>query len=142
MRIYDDEKQIYVKKALEMSTLEEQNQLKEQLDNIDWSILDNLLNKNNNNLRGTFTPLNAIEIPEIEKRKDEFKEIGLKAIREYKIGAVLLAGGQGTRLGLDKPKGTLNIGINKYIYLFEQLIHNLQDVVKEAGRTFSYLCRK
>lgn len=133
MRIYDDEKQIYVKKALEMSTLEEQNQLKEQLDNIDWSILDNLLNKNNNNLRGTFTPLNAIEIPEIEKRKDEFKEIGLKAIREYKIGAVLLAGGQGTRLGLDKPKGTLNIGINKYIYLFEQLIHNLQDVVKEAN---------
>ena len=132
MRIYEDEKQCYIKAALEMSTLEEQEQLKNQLDTIDWSILDNLSNKNHN-LRGTFSPLNAVEISEIEKRKEEFKEIGLKAIREYKVGAVLLAGGQGTRLGLDKPKGTLNIGINKNLYLFEQLIHNLQEVVKESN---------
>ena len=47
--------------------------------------------------------------------------------------AMLLAGGQGTRLGLDKPKGTLNIGINRELYLFEQLIYNLMDVTKEAG---------
>ena len=50
-----------------------------------------------------------------------------------KVGAVLLAGGQGTRLGLDRPKGTLNIGINRELYLFEQLIRNLTDVTDEAG---------
>ena len=45
---------------------------------------------------------------------------------------MLLAGGQGTRLGLDKPKGMLNVGIHKELYLFEQLVNNLMEVVKEA----------
>lgn len=46
---------------------------------------------------------------------------------------MLLAGGQGTRLGLDRPKGTLNIGVNRELYLFEQLFRNLMDVTDEAG---------
>lgn len=46
---------------------------------------------------------------------------------------MLLAGGQGTRLGLDRPKGTLNIGVAKELYLFEQLLRNLMDVTDEAG---------
>ena len=49
------------------------------------------------------------------------------------MGAVLLAGGQGTRLGLDKPKGMLNVGVTKELYLFEQLINNLKQVVEKAG---------
>ncbi len=133
MKIYEDEKQCYIKAALELGTPEENEQLKAKLDAIDWSVLDNLAHKEAVTERGVFAPLDAVEVSEIEARKDEFKEIGLKAIRECKIGAVLLAGGQGTRLGLDKPKGTLNIGVNKDLYLFEQLVRNLQDVTNEAG---------
>ena len=133
MKIYEDEKQRYIKAALEMGTPEEKEQLKAKLDAIDWSILDNLENKDAVNARGVFAPLDAVEVSEIEARKDEFREIGLKAIREGKVGAVLLAGGQGTRLGLDKPKGTLNVGVTKDLYLFEQLVRNLQDVTNEAG---------
>ena len=133
MKIYEDEKQCYIKAALEMGTLEEKEQLKAKLDAIDWSILDNLEHKDAVNARGVFAPLDAVEVSEIEARKDEFREIGLKAIREGKVGAVLLAGGQGTRLGLDKPKGTLNVGVTKDLYLFEQLVRNLQDVTNEAG---------
>ena len=133
MKIYEDEKQCYIKAALELGTPEEKEQLKAKLDAIDWSVLDNLAHKDTVNERGVFAPLDAVEVSEIEARKDEFKEIGLKAIRECKVGAVLLAGGQGTRLGLDKPKGTLNIGVNKDLYLFEQLVRNLQDVTNEAG---------
>ncbi len=133
MKIYEDEKQCYIKAALEMGTPEEQEQLKAKLDAIDWSILENLEHKDAVNARGVFAPLDAVEVSEIEARKDEFKEIGLKAIREGKVGAVLLAGGQGTRLGLDKPKGTLNVGLTKDLYLFEQLVRNLQDVTNEAG---------
>lgn len=133
MKIYEDEKQCYIKAALEMGTPEEKEQLKAKLDAIDWSILDNLEHKDAVNARGVFAPLDAVEVSEIEARKDEFREIGLKAIREGKVGAVLLAGGQGTRLGLDKPKGTLNVGVTKDLYLFEQLVRNLQDVTKEAG---------
>ena len=46
---------------------------------------------------------------------------------------MLLAGGQGTRLGLEGPKGMLNIGVNKEIFLFERLIGNLMEVVEKTG---------
>ena len=39
----------------------------------------------------------------------------------------------GTRLGFDKPKGMYNIGLSKPLYIFECLIHNLMQVVDQAG---------
>lgn len=105
--------------------------LEEQLENMDWSYLDMIHDKEQK--RGTFAPLGAMELPEIETRKAEFKEVGLEAIRNCKVGAILLAGGQGTRLGFDKAKGMYNIGVNKELYIFEQLIRNLQKVTEEAG---------
>jgi UDP-N-acetylglucosamine/UDP-N-acetylgalactosamine diphosphorylase len=74
-----------------------------------------------------------MEITEIEKNKERFTETGLKALREQKIGAVLLAGGMGTRLGSDDPKCMYNIGITKPVYIMQRLIENLMDVVNEAG---------
>lgn len=105
--------------------------LEEQLNHMDWSYID-MLNQREVK-RGEFAPLGAMELPEIESRKAEFKAIGLDAIRNCKVGAILLAGGQGTRLGFDKAKGMYNIGVNKELYIFEQLIRNLQKVTKEAG---------
>ena len=105
--------------------------LSDQLDNMDWSYLKLIHDKEQK--RGQFAPLGAMELPEIESKKAEFKEIGLEAIRNYKVGAILLAGGQGTRLGFDKAKGMYNIGVNKELYIFEQLICNLLKVTEEAG---------
>lgn len=133
MRIWEDEKQCYIKAAMEKNSPEENELLKARLDEIDWSVFDHIERKETVNERGVFAPLEAVEISEIQERKEEFREIGLKAIREGKVGAVLLAGGQGTRLGLDKPKGTLNIGVERELYLFEQLLRNLMDVTDEAG---------
>ena len=59
-----------------------------------------------------------MEVSEIEKREGEFREAGLTAIREGKVAALLLAGGMGTRLGLDKPKGELNVGIKPHALTF------------------------
>lgn len=101
-----------------------------QLDNMDWSYLD--LIHGGKQQRGHFEPLRAMELSEIAERKVEFRTAGLEAIRAGKAGTVLLAGGQGTRLGFDKAKGMFNIGVNKTLYIFEQLIHNLLDVTKEA----------
>ena len=105
--------------------------LKNQLNDMNWSYLD-LIHKSEH-ARGEFAPLGAMELPEISQKKDIFKDSGLNAIRECKVGAILLAGGQGTRLGFDKAKGMYNIGVNKELYIFEQLIRNLQKVVEEAG---------
>lgn len=132
MKIWEDEKQCYIRAAMEKNSAEQNGLLKKKLEEIDWSVLEHIERKETVNERGVFTPLEAVEVSEIEARRDEFKEIGLKAVREGKVGAVLLAGGQGTRLGLDRPKGMLNIGVDRELYLFEQLLRNLMDVTDEA----------
>ena len=105
--------------------------LEDQIDNMNWSYLDLIHQKEQT--RGQFEPLGAMELPEIQEKKEAFKTTGLEAIKNCKVGAVLLAGGQGTRLGFDKAKGMYNIGVNKDLYIFEQLIRNLQKVTEEAG---------
>lgn len=105
--------------------------LKDQLNDMDWSCLDMLEQKEQK--RGTFEPLGAMEVPEIKEREEEFRTIGIEAMKQCKVAAVLLAGGQGTRLGFDKAKGMYNIGVTKDLYIFEQLIRNLQKVVEEVG---------
>lgn len=105
--------------------------LNQQLENMDWTYLD--LIHENAQQRGSFEPLGALELSEIKERRAEFKQIGLDAVKSTKVGAILLAGGQGTRLGFDKAKGMFNIGVNKELYIFEQLIANLKKVTEEAG---------
>ena len=80
-----------------------------------------------------FEPLPAVTIAEIAAHEEEFREAGLKAIRECRTGAVLLAGGQGTRLGFDHPKGMYNMGLTKDLYIFECHIKRLLKVSEEAG---------
>lgn len=133
MKIWEDDNQKYIKAMMEKNTTEQNEKLTKRLEKIDFSVLEHIERKETVNERGVFAPLDAVEVSEIEARGAEFKELGLKAIREGKVGAVLLAGGQGTRLGLDRPKGTLNIGVAKELYLFEQLLRNLMDVTDEAG---------
>ena len=68
--------------------------------------------------RGDFDPLFAKTIKQIEENREKYTEAGLKAIRDGKVGAVLLAGGQGSRLGFDHPKGMFNIGVDRELYIF------------------------
>ncbi|MBQ7325656.1 MAG: UDPGP type 1 family protein [Clostridia bacterium] len=111
-----------------------QERLAVQLRAVDWSLLSLLGGENHTNPRGELAPLGALELAEIEKDRARYTEAGIEAIQAGKIAAVLLAGGQGTRLGWDKPKGTYNIGITRPLYIFECLIRNLQDVTDMAGR--------
>ena len=96
------------------------------------SILAACKNKEELAKKGVITPLAAMELDEIEANKESFLSTGLKAIKEGKVGALLLAGGMGTRLGSDDPKGMYNVGITRELYIFECLINNMMDVVKQA----------
>lgn len=80
-------------------------------------------------------PLAAMELGEIEANRERFTALGLEAIRQRKLAAVLLAGGQGTRLGVDKSKGLVDIGLTRPLYIFECLFRNLMEVTKQAGCT-------
>lgn len=117
---------------------EGKKKLAAQVERIDWSIVAMSCRKTENHEelkqeRGKLEPLSALEVTEIEKDKERYSKIGIDAIKAGKIGAVLLAGGQGTRLGSDGPKGKYNIGITKDVFIFERLIRNLLDVTDKAG---------
>ncbi len=113
----------------------EKNSLLRQIELTDFSVLNDLINKNEKNgKRGFIEPLGAVTIQEIEKYREIFLNTGIEAIKAGKVAAVMLAGGQGTRLGFNSPKGMFNIGENKELYIFQCQINNLLDVVKLTGK--------
>lgn len=125
--------QEHVLQYYEELTKQQQQDLLSQIEETDMSILAACKHREELAGKGRITPLAAMELGEIEENREVFTQTGLEAIRAGKVGAVLLAGGMGTRLGSDNPKGMYNIGITRELYIFECLVNNLLDVVKQAG---------
>ena len=125
--------QLHVLKYYDELTSDEQKELLQQIEDTDMEVLALCSHRNEPDERGKITPLAVMQLPEIEANKEEFTSAGIDAIKAGKVGAVLLAGGMGTRLGSDAPKGVYNIGITKEVYIFERLIENLLDVVHLTG---------
>ncbi len=126
--------QLHVLKYYEELTADQRQELLNQIESTDFSVVANC--RKGGGARGEFQPLGALELPEIEDKKTYYTQIGVKAIREGKVGAVLLAGGMGTRLGSDQPKGVYDIGLTHPVYIFERLIENMMDVVRQTGAYF------
>lgn len=110
----------------------EQKELLEQIAATDMEILEVCKHKDQITQRGVITPLAAMELQEIEEKREEFTALGMELLRAGKVGAVLLAGGMGTRLGSDDPKGMYNVGITRELSIFECLINNLMEVVRQT----------
>jgi len=110
-------------------TESEKQELYTQIESLDFSYLEEL-DRPQTASQDTITPINATTIQEIQERKEEFLSVGIKALKNYEVGALILAGGMGTRLGLDIPKGLYNIGKTKEVYIFQRLFENIMDVVK------------
>ena len=115
----------------ELPQTQKENLLK-QIEETDFSVLKRI-DSGAGEKRGKFAPLAAMKVSEIEARKEELYNVGAEAIKAGKTAALLLAGGMGTRLGADSPKGMYDIGVTKPVYIFERIISNLLDVVKETG---------
>lgn len=109
-----------------------QDKLLSQIEALDLTVLDQL-EESHDAERGSFEPLGALTLSEIEANAEKFRSIGLDAIREGKAACVLLAGGQGSRLGFEHPKGMYDMGINRELYIFQCLFNNLMEVTDEAG---------
>ena len=125
--------QQHVLQYYEELSRQEQEQLLLQIEQTDFDVLTRCKKKETLNPRGEITPIGVMQLPEIEAKKEEYTTTGLEAIRAGKVGAVLLAGGMGTRLGSDAPKGVYNIGLTKEVFIFQRLIENLLEVVNQAG---------
>ena len=82
----------------------------------------------------TIEPISYIEKDKIEQEeKQELLEIGEKLIKEGKYAVVTMAGGQGTRLGHNGPKGTYDLGLEKHKSIFEILCDTLKEAHEKYG---------
>ena len=112
---------------------EEKVSLLSQIEEIDFSVLENAERSDAKDSR-EISPIKAMQREEIKAKEAELKQKGIEALKEGRLGAVLLAGGMGTRLGSDDPKGMYDIGLTRPVYIFMRLMENLSDVVNKTGR--------
>lgn len=59
---------------------------------------------------------------------DEFARIGVEAIHGGKVAAVIMSGGQGTRLGYPGPKGMYDLGMPSHKTIFQLHIEKIMKV--------------
>ena len=108
--------------------------LLQAIENINWEFEEALANPVDMSGKDRdIRPISGLKLADIAPKKDTFESIGVEAIKAGKVAAVLLAGGMGTRLGVDGPKGAYNIGITKPLYIFEQQMKNLAEVNEKCG---------
>ena len=134
MKVLEEHNQTHVMRGFDDLTSAQQETLLNQIADLQWDDIALAGNQTEIPL-GEITPIEGMAVEEIDAKRDEYAKIGYEAIREGKVAALLLAGGMGTRLGFDKPKGELNVGIDKTLYIFQCLINNLMDVTNVAGKT-------
>lgn len=123
--------QLHVLKYYDELPEEKKEALLSQIGELDFGILK-YCKENTTNQKGKISPLAAMQLPEIEKNKEKYTRIGVEEIQKGKVAAVLLAGGMGTRLGSEHPKGMFDIGLTRPVYIFQRIIENMLDVVKQT----------
>ena len=118
-----------------------QKKLIEEINNIDFDLMSSLYKKAEDEVEPLIDEITPIEYLDKYKLNDKYKyyeKIGRKSIEEGKLAAVTMAGGQGTRLGHDGPKGTYDIGLDSHKSLFELLCDALKEEGKKYGVTIPW----
>ena len=91
----------------------ERVELLKELSKIDLQMIKDIFSQKTYSIDDEFSPAPYITLPKNENEKKQFKEaeeIGIKHIKDGKLAAFLVAGGQGSRLGFNGPKGKFPIG--------------------------------
>ena len=118
-----------------------QKELIKQIENLDFELINSLYNNKKKEIKNDIDKITPIDYLDKYKLNDKYKyyeNIGKKAIKDKKLAAVTMAGGQGTRLGHNGPKGTFDIGLDSHKSLFELLADSLKEEGKKYGVTIPW----
>ena len=120
----------------------QQTSLAESLSKIDFEQLDGLINKSFS--ESSWAELAAAAKVPPAKTLEDFaagesysaaRAKGLEVLRDGKVAMIVTAGGQGSRLGFDHPKGMYQIGPVSDRTLFQIFFENVKARSAESGKT-------
>ena len=118
-----------------------QKKLLDEIENIDFELINSLYDntkKEEKNTKEEITPIDFLDKYKLNDDYKRYEKIGQKAIKEGQLAVVTMAGGQGTRLGHDGPKGTYDIGLDSHKSLFELLCDGIKETNKKYGITIPW----
>ena len=115
-------------------------ELLEQISSIDFELIHSLYNntKKEESNDDKIEPMEYLDKYKLNEDYKYYEDLGKRAIKDGKLAAVTMAGGQGTRLGHDGPKGTYDIGLDSHKSLFELLSDGLKEEAKKYGVTIPW----
>jgi UDP-N-acetylglucosamine/UDP-N-acetylgalactosamine diphosphorylase len=134
-------------------TLPQRNDLRHQIESIDIDGVAALVsahrgektaappNARADRVRRARPPGSIVRLPsnlEEQSRWDEAQRVGEGLLKAGRVGALLVAGGLGTRLGFDRPKGMFPIGPVSGAPLFQILAEQVLARSRRSGRAIPY----
>lgn len=129
--------QTHIVKIMEKLTEEEKEKLSSQIQKLDFENIKNLYNeltKEEINVGKKIEPISALKKNKLtDEQLEEIDSLGKNIIASNQFAVATMSGGQGTRLGYSKPKGTFKIDVDpEPKYLFEIVC----DTLKRANKLF------
>lgn len=117
-------------------------ELLKEIKNIDFELMHSLYQKTKKaeerNQKDEITPIEYLDKYKLNDQYKYYEAIGKKEIKAGKLAVVTMAGGQGTRLGHDGPKGTYDIGLDSHKSLFELLCDGIKSEAKKYDVTIPW----
>jgi UDP-N-acetylglucosamine/UDP-N-acetylgalactosamine diphosphorylase len=105
---------------------DEREVLLKQLEKVDFELMKRLIQENifegRKEGRKELEPAEVIGIPETKEeleKREEAKKLGEQSLRKGEVGVFVVAGGQGSRLGFEGPKGMYPVTAIKKKTLFQ-----------------------
>mgnify|MGYP003292806657 FL=1 len=124
-------------KHLESLSGEARALLERDIASQDWEELKNLHAEKSaaslaDNVSADLTPM-PWKLATDDLRYDFWKETGEILLGKGQVAAFLVAGGQGSRLGFDGPKGMFDIGLPSHKSLFQLQAERLRNLATQVG---------
>lgn len=130
--------QQHILKIIENFSDEEKEEVYKQVERLDFDNLEKLyeeIKSKNFSKVELIHPISALKKDKIEKEVlESIESAGRKVIESNQFAVATMSGGQGTRLGYDKPKGMFKIDIKpESKYLFEIVCDSLKRENEKYG---------
>jgi len=115
----------------------EKQELLNQVENMNFEQINDLYNLTKQTI--TFAEQKIEPMEYLDKSKldevelEKYKKIGEEIICANQFAVVTMAGGQGTRLGHEGPKGTYDLGLESHKSIFELLCDNFKRAKEQYG---------